>query len=415
MAKGNKRAVLVRTAKFPIYPSLSQEAIFLIISENLRRVWNEALPDRMRALASYRASKVLAYTIVSGAVAEVLGSKVKQVVKMPTFYDQVNELTKKREEESFGSVPRNWQEETLDRLAGSFDSFFALVKNGDYDARPPRERGKNFFQVIPGRSGFTIKNGFIEFAPNTFGKGVLRFAIPQYQQDCIANGTPKKFVIARNVADLSKESGWSISVNYEIPQPVMLPQEENQTVYLALGASSVGVVCGTSASPVEDVLFFWRPDKHWKKKIEEIEDRIKKSNLVQGSLAWCRLMTARKEIFARMSRQQRQNHREMVAKLLLLGKHFIVTDYVVRSKKGKLADSKDTDRGGSQGLNWSSQNTGSFLDFVMHLEEKVKEVGGSVTKHRLTTKPPQGIGIGSKNKVAMARHLRREILLPVSV
>lgn len=407
MAKGEKKAAPYRAAKFPIYPTASQEILLVQISENLRRVWNEALSERMDALANHRKHKVLSYTVVAGAVAEVLKKNTDQEIKMPTLFDQINMLTKKREDRNFGGTPRNWQEETLDRLDGSFKSFFALVKNGDFDARPPRERGQNFFQVIPGRSGFAVKGGFIEFAPNSFGRGALRFKVPKYQQDLIATGTPKKFVIARDTADLSKESEWSISVVYEIPQPEMLSREADKVVYLALGASSVGVIAGTTT---ELTIPFWRPDKHWKGKVGEIEERIKKSNLVKGSCAWRRLIGARKKVFGLMRKQQRQNHREIVAKLLRIGKHFTVTDYVVRSKKGKLADGHDIGRGGRLGLNWAAQNTGSFLDFVTHLEEKVREVGGSVTRHRVTTSPPRGIGIGHHNKVAMAQHLRQEVL-----
>lgn len=406
MAKGEKKAVLYRAAKFPIYPTIQQEELLLEISENLRLVWNQALSERMLALASYRKQKVLRYTVIASAIAEALGDTPATAIKMPTLFDQINALTQKRENEKFGATPRNWQEETLDRLDGSFKSFFSLVKNGDVNARPPRERSQNFFQVIPGRSGFAVKNGFIEFASNIFGKGALRFKIPKYQQELLATGTSKKFVIARDIADLSKESGWSISVVYEVPQPKSLPQEAEKVAYLALGASSVGIV----GNGVELVLPFWRPDKHWKEKAEEIEARIKKSNLVKGSLAWKRLMAARKKIFGLMREQQRQNHREMVARLLRVGSHFVVTDYVVRSKQGKLADGGDSDRSGSTGLNWAAQNTGSFLDFVMHLEEKVKEVGGSVRKHRLITSPPRGIGIGHCNKIAMAKHLRSEFL-----
>jgi hypothetical protein len=157
------------------------------------------------------------------------------------------------------------------------------------------------------------------------------------------------------------------------------------------------------------VIGLWRPDKYWKPKIEAVEARLKSLELKKGSKRSEQLLATRREMFRIMSAQQKQNHREVVASLCALGRHFVVTDYTIRSKQGKLADRAVPERSGSQGLNWAAQNTGSFLDLVMHLEEKVKEFGGSVTRVRVG-KPPPGIGKGHENKIAMARHLRSAYL-----
>lgn len=251
-----------------------------------------------------------------------------------------------------------------------------------------------------------MKGSNVTFAPNLFGKGTLSFPIPPYCTEKLSCGTVKKFTLSRDEHNLAKPGKYWLSIVYEEPQPEVLPHVSSDIVYLSLGASSIGIRKGDH----EEVIDLWRPDKHWKPLIESVEKRMKNSSLTKGSKKWQKLTVARRDMFERMSRQQRQNHREMVAKFLRLGKHFVVTDYVVRSKQGKLADRKVDERGGSQGLNWASQNTGSFLDLMMHLEEKVKEVGGTVTRHKVTTPPPHGLGIGRENKIGMARHLESEFL-----
>ena len=390
MAKGEERPVLYRAVKFQIYPSRTQEEILLRVSENLRDVWNWALASRVAQFELWKAKKDE-------------GEGAEKEVRLPTLFDQINMLTTLREDGVFASTPRNWQEETLDRLNGSFLSFFSLVKKGDKDARPPRAREEGFFQVIPGRSGFALKNGRVTFAPNCFGRDVLSFEIPDYCIEKLAEGKIKKFVLSRSKANLSERSTFWVSIVYEIQQPDVVARDDRNTIYLALGASSIGLL----ACDKEEVIDLWRPDKHWKPKIDSIDVRLKSPTLVKGSKKWKKLAQARRTMFEKMSRQQRQNHREIVATLIGLGRHFVVTDYVVRSKQGKLAKGDESERSGSHGLNWAAQNTGSIADFVSHLEEKAKEFGGSLTKHKLI-EVPRGIGRGHENKIAMVRHLQSE-------
>ena len=110
-----------------------------------------------------------------------------------------------------------------------------------------------------------------------------------------------------------------------------------------------------------------------------------------------------------MSEQQKLDRREIVSRgLLSHGVHFVVTDLVVRSKKGKLADGQNQERGGSLGLNWSAQNTGSIGFLVEWLSEKVREQGGTVRKHKLVGPFPDGQG--HEVKLPMVRLLREQFL-----
>jgi putative transposase len=392
MAKGKERAVMYRAVRFEVVPTSTQLALLMQISAVLRTVWNEALVPRLEAFARWVEARK-----------EEKGSEKR--IKIPTLFDQINLLTARREgDATFAGIPRNWQEETLDRLNGSFQSFFQLRKNNDPHARTPRERGERFFQVIPGRSGFAVTEGVVHFAPQVFGKGVLAFPVPEYCRAKLADGKVKKFTLSRDEHDLRKPGRFWVSIVYEIPAPTVAPVGTGEEVYLSLGASSLGVLSKEGAHTVK----LWRPDKHWKPKIEALETRLKNEKITKGSRKWTGLMDARRRMFELERIQQRQNHREVVKELLQYGKHFVVTDYTVRSKPGKLADRKVEERGGPQGLNWAAQNTGSFLHLLMHLEEKVKEVGGSVTRHKLTEAPPRGIGQGHENKVAMAKFLKED-------
>lgn len=132
MAKGKERSVFYRAIRFELRPNEAERALIHKISENLRTVWNEALAERMSAYEMWRAAKAV--------------GKEKEI-KLPTLFDQINKLTARREgDKEFAFTPRNWQEETLDQLNGSFLSFFQLVKRGDKDARTPRAREVGFFK-----------------------------------------------------------------------------------------------------------------------------------------------------------------------------------------------------------------------------------------------------------------------------
>ena len=76
--------------------------------------------------------------------------------------------------------PANWVVETFGAVEGAYKSFFALVKNGDPDARTPRIVPETRFFAIPGCSAFSVKRGEVILAPQIFG-GVgesLVFSIP---------------------------------------------------------------------------------------------------------------------------------------------------------------------------------------------------------------------------------------------
>lgn len=410
MAKGNNADALYRVSKFPIYPSEEQIIALRTTSDNLWEVWNDALHARVNAFEThltplYKNLRQAVEMQDSIGVRRIRKEMAVAYKSMPTLYDQINSLTEKRRNGAFGRIPRNWQEETLDALDGAYKSFLALRKRGDYDARPPRERSERAFSEIPGRSGFKIADGHITLSAKYVPAGMeLKFSIPNYQQGELARAIGiKKFILFRTPSDMKEAGRFWVSIAYELPQPESKPFVPIAAAYVCLGASSIGIVSPQG----EIVIDLWRPDKHWKPKIDEIEEPLKRC--AKDSRQWRKLITAKRKMFRLMAVQQKQNHREVVARLVReYGAHFVVTDLVVRSKKGKLADAERPERSGSLGLNWSAQNTGSLAALVAQLEMKARENGGEVRRFQFV--PPQTDLRSRERKVPFARLLREQYL-----
>ncbi len=395
MAKGQKdRPVLYRAVKFELHLTLEQEKLLQRISDGLREIWNWALDLRVKAYEEYKKQKT--------------SEMQKPEVRLPTLFDQINLLTNLRGEDerkglSRARTPRNWQEETLDTLDSAFKSFFALAKKGDKDARPPWVRKEQYFCEIPGRflakagrQARPLKNKRLHLARNTFGE-VLDFPVPAYCQAKLEAGKGvKKFTIFRDEPLLSKPGRYWISLVYEIDKPEPLAFESAKAVWLAVGATWLGVLSPNG----EEVVKLWRPDTHWKPKIDVLEQRIKTCK--KGSRVWHKRTAARREMFRLMSAQQKQDHREVVKWLLKFGVYFVVQDLPIR---GALADASRPNR---SDLNWAVQNTGSIGELLRHLDEKAKEYGGCVIKHEPSSQPPPGRG--EQNKLPMAKRLKEDFL-----
>ena len=422
MAKGKGKDMLYRAAKFEIRPNEDQIAVLRRISDNLWLVWNNALEKRQALFDRFMAPLYERLKTEKDAVAiALIRQKLKAAYKEHkiTLFDQINALTPWRQSDAgAAAVPRNWQEETLDTLYGAFKSFVVLRKNGDSHARPPRLRDTWNFCEIPGRYGFKIRDGekvkeFVLSCDNMSEDVHFVFPVPAYQQKLLKQAAAvKKFTLFRDEPDMRKPGRFWVTIVYEINRPEKVPFAPEEAVYVALGASFIGVV----SQKGEEVIPLWRPDRNWKPRVDAIGQSLKKEPvgtniraLSPGSRKGRKLQSKRRGMFAIMSRQQRQDRREVVASSLLRhGIHFVVSDLVVRGKKDKLADSSRTERRGPLCLNWSAQNTGSIGYLVLWLAEKAEEHGGTVRKHKISGELPRGKG--AENKIAMARRLRESFL-----
>lgn len=409
-----RRPVLNQVAKFEIRPAPEQLAVLEKISENLRQIWNLGFTQRQtifeNCLKPIYERKREAQQQGKLEEVEAITEELKaafQTSGMPTFYDQLKSiLTPMRySDPEFARYPRAFQEETLNMLDGGFRSFVGLRKGRDKDARVPRPRDEEGrFYEIQGRGGFKrsdLPERFTLSCPNV-SDTPLSFPIPGHQQKQMAETLrDKKLRVAKFVLFKDRDGRFWVSLAYEIPKPETTEFVPKEAVYVALGATRIGVV-----SPKAEIeIPLGRPDKHWQPKIEEVKARM--ARVKKGSRKWNRLNAARREMETLKSRQQKQNRREVVQKLLMLGNHFVVTDLVVRSKPGKLADSSKLERGGVLGLNWAAQNSGAFGGLVAQLIIKTTENGGTVQKHPMPSIPQDESRV---NKVQAAHFLRNDFL-----
>jgi len=417
--KRTAEEMLQRTAAWPLKGLSSvQKALLIRISDWGREWHNLALEIQRKNYEAYQLAEKANPGVKPNG---------KKFLNEIDLYSILGPLRKQEAERGIARarIPANWMLESIKSSVSAYKSFFSLVKNRDLDARPPKAKNVMHFHEVSGCSAFSVRGGRVILAPEIFTREEsLVFRIPPtYQASMLSRSIrDAKFIIYRDEPDMAKPGTFWISVTYEIPLPEAVPFVPEQAVYIALGASSIGIVSPKG----EEVVPLWRPDKHWKPKADAIEETLSRDPATpgfhrpppqKGSRKWHKLMAKRAKMLRTMARQQKQDRREVVAwlakhdisgKLLGHGVHFVVTELVIRSKEGKLADSEKPERGGSLGANWSAQNTGSIAYLADWLSEKVREHGGSVRKHRApVAKYPSD---KDEKKIAVARALRKEFL-----
>lgn len=480
MAKGKKNPdALYRCEKFEIFPNNRQLEILCAISSSLTATYNRAWQECQEAYDQYIKpvynriiqareddqsagygklweEECLRKHPASLAKEEFPAYRIERQRSLlaekkqlfadhwPTLFDQINSLTGMDDD---SGANRNWHEETLDSLHGAYKSHINLKKKGDRDARPPGKRTEAFFYKIPGRSGWSeraIRQGTVILAREKF-EDTLSFPIPPYQQSRLSRTRViqkviktkkgekmkealaiKKFELYRDERDMAKPGRFWISIAYEISKPAEKKLDSGRTVYIALGASRMGIVCAKGE-------FCWnlpRPDFRWKPEIDAVHLRTRQPYrqgqqcVKKGGKKWRRRMEAFHRMNAIMARQQKQHGQyevvkrlmelsdELIGRLLELGNHFVVTDLKIRSKEGALADSSRKERGGAPtGANWSAQNTGNIANLVAKLEEKAKERGGCVRRRNAPFLEPHERKLPQdRRKILIARKLREEFL-----
>jgi transposase len=406
-----KPAVLVRVVKFPVVLSDGQQKTRRLLSDNIFEIWNHCLNERRQYFEEHLAPL---YTTrrEMGDTPNLKADIKSAYAKAPVNYitgeperSQRSWLTNMRQSRSnFAALPCAWQQETLVILEGAYDSYMKLRKNGDQTARPPREKAADSFCEIQGLLGWQIivdgrkinpqkevtaedrraivnaSSSEIILSPGKtlYNGPELRWPIPSYQRLVLAEAVKlNKFTLYR------KGQTDYISIAYSVPKPDTTVVENQNKVFLVLGATSIGV----SAPERSFTINLWRSDKHWMTQIETLRERLKKC--VKGSRSWQARINAINRMYEIMRLQTLQHHREVIAKQLKRhGAHFVIMEQSpIRGKKGALADGDNPARGGTLGANWSVQNTGSLAQLRQLLEQKVAEWGGSVELVKLAEYP----------------------------
>jgi putative transposase len=125
------------TQQVRIEPTKEQENVLWDLSEKCRLIYNFALKERKDA---HKYGHKIGY--------------MKQQNDLPTI---------KKKYPEYDWVYSKVLQYTLRNLDADYRSFFALKKNGDKDANPPKYKGKKYFTtMVYNQSGFAIRNGCIE-------------------------------------------------------------------------------------------------------------------------------------------------------------------------------------------------------------------------------------------------------------
>lgn len=447
-----KRKFVTRTQKWELKMALHPglEALILRMGDGLRewQEWALALQEEQYAL--YKAAKEEGREGEKGLLSDF------------DLYSLYSPLAKREKTSNIAraAVPTNWVLESVFRkICGAYKSFFKLRQRGDADAHTIRmskdaegalsvTEQSRFVAIQGALNKSSLKGESVVLAPQLF-PGMFVIPVPTHQLAALKKATRlAKFVISRDERDLRRSGRYYISISYEIDvaDPAVFVPED--AVYVALGAACIGIVSPRG----EEVIPLWRPDKHWMPEIENVRAYLKgfprsrtRPALTRKSLKWQQLAASMNEMYRIMSAQEVLNRREVVIRRLIDGSeqvsessrarrhrmkhcrrpqantplmrllghgtHFVLTDLVVRSKEGKLADSSKEERAGTLGLNWGVQNTGAIGYLARWLEEKVKEHGGSVMRHKL---PHEGLPelpkAPDERKVPVARALREHFL-----
>ena len=143
------------TQKIRIFPSEEQEEVLQDLFEKCRLIYNFALAERIEIW--------------------------KKNGKTVNYAKQQNDLPKiKRKYPEYGWVYSKVLQMVLRRLDGDYKSFFALRKNGDKKAKPPRFKGRKHFTTMEyNQSGFKLGKGQIEFSYKHPKTNPIKFAIPE--------------------------------------------------------------------------------------------------------------------------------------------------------------------------------------------------------------------------------------------
>jgi len=117
------RVIIQLTKKIKIYPTEEQVNVLWELSNKCRCIYNLALADRKNAWRNEQRS--VGY--------------IEQQNKLPGF---------KKNNPEYKVVYSKVLQSVLKKLDANYKSFFALRKNGDKTARPPKFRSSKYFMTL---------------------------------------------------------------------------------------------------------------------------------------------------------------------------------------------------------------------------------------------------------------------------
>lgn len=329
------------TRKIKIEPTREQEKVLTSLSETCRLLYNFSLAERIE---NWRENT----------------DKLKDEREYVTYIDQQNKLPELKEKyPRYKWVYSKALQMTLRKLDADYKSFYALRKNGDGKARPPRFKGRKYFTTLCyNQSGFKIRRGAIRFSHNHPSNVPLEFEIPE--KFGFEHMDVKQVEVSRD--ELKRE--YYVSITYTVE----VPEHEDNGLYQAF---DLGIIKHTGVNMHGKFVEFWnpRPDKYWQAKIREVQS--KRDHCKKDSHRWRRynekLWKMRRKLANQMKDWQHKTSKKIVentkANTIIIGN----------------LDSKKMAEGGeNKRLNWGLQNTGMIGRFARFLTYKAELVGKKV-------------------------------------
>ena len=338
--------------KTRIYPTPEQEEVLWSLSDRCRLLYNFALQERQ---CEWEVNK-----------------------RSISYSHQQNRLPYlKKKYYQYEQVYSKVLQSTLQKLDGSYDSFYKLQKGGDKSARPPSYRGKEyFFTMNYNQSGFKIENDKIKFSQFYNEDVNLEFDINL----SVKLGTVKQVELFED--DNNK---YYVSITHEVRTPEHVDNEFYQ-------AWDLGVIKQTAVNTDGKFIEMKniRPDIYWRIGISRLQSRRdhckkrdgRKKNCKISSKNWSRFNNLKRKCEIKCSNQIKDFQHKTSKKIVTNTKAniILVGDLSVKS----MAQSDQS----NHNLNKSTQGTGYLSRFTQLLTYKAEKIGKKVIKvdERYTSK-----------------------------
>ncbi|MGC9778327.1 MAG: IS200/IS605 family element transposase accessory protein TnpB [Candidatus Heimdallarchaeota archaeon] len=352
-----KKQPLQLTAKVKIKPTVQQEEILWILSENCRLIHYFANKERKEWWDKNKH----------------LPKRKRDKENKSTYNKQSAQLPKLKEK--YSRYKQNYSktlQETLKQLEADYKSFHALRKSGDNNAQPPKYKSKEYFTTMHyNQSGFKIEGTKItlsHFYPTRETKEVdLTF---EMQGKFTFTGKKVKQVTIYRV---HKTKEFYLSIIYEQNTPEYFDNGIYQTIDLGL----INLVAAVNSHEGKTITIKnKRVDKYWQPKIEEVQK--KRDHCKKYSNRW-KWYNDKMWKMIRKQANQRKDFQHKVSKKVVENTRantIIIGDLNVK----EMSKSKKNDKKKDKSLHRNMQSSGSLGRFARFLTYKAQLAGKKVIR-----------------------------------
>ena len=235
---------MLLTYKVRIWPTVEQKQVLWNLSEKCRLLYNFSLQERRQDWV-------------------IQQQKEKSERTYMTYEQQSTSLPEiKRTYPEYRWVYSKVLQQVIKKLDENFRSFISLRKKGDFNARPPRFKGKKFFFTISyNQSGFKMNNGMLHFSHKHPSRIPLDFMMPRQYHSIERT---KQIEIKQE-----KDAKWFVCIPFAMDSP---PYTDNG-LYQAIDLGMSNIVSAVNLHFKFIQIKNRRADMFWKKKMEQVQSR----------------------------------------------------------------------------------------------------------------------------------------------